>query len=381
MINKLTNRKIDIKNMKNLFYIAFGAVLISCSSGSDTSALAEKKIKLDSLKAVIATLETEIEELDTTKTADAIPKVFTQKLENQKFESFVEVHGVVESDQNVVVMPEIAGLIRSIKVRNGQSVKKGQTLAYLDTDLVRKNIAELKTSLEFAVDVFEKQKKLYDQKVGTEMQLLEAKNRKESLELSLSTLNTQLDKGVISSPIDGKIDEIYPKTGEMASPQAPFARIINTSEAYINADVSEAFFTKIKVGDEVQIRFPYQKDTINAKVSYKASYINPNNRTFKIHCSLSKEKKMLPPNLLAVLRLRNELVENTVVIPNNVIQNDGKNDFVYVVKDNQAYKKVVKTAQTYQVKTVIDSGLSAGDMLVTQGYRAISDKVKVEVVN
>ncbi len=367
--------------MKNLFYLAIGAFIVACSTDADHSELAAKKVKLDSLKTVVAELETEIEELDTTKLTDAIPKVFTKKLENKTFESFVEVHGVVESDQNVVVMPETAGIIRSIRVQDGQSVKKGQTLALLDTDLIRKNIAEVKNSLAFAEDVFQKQKKLYDQNVGTEMQFLEAKNKKESLERSLSTLSTQLDKAIITSPIDGKIDEIYPKTGEMAGPQSPFARIINTKEVYINADVSEAFFNKIKVGDDVQVRFPYQEDTINVKVNYKGNYINPNNRTFKIHCSLSKEKKVLPPNLLAVLRLRNELVDSTIVIPNNVIQNDGKNDFVYVVKDNKAYKKIVKTGQTYQVQTVINSGLTPGDMLVTQGYRAISDKSKVEVVN
>ena len=380
MNKNLYNRKNTPTNMKNLFYIAIGALLISCSPSSDKSELATKKLKLDSLKAVIATLEYEIEELDTTKAMDAIPKVFTQKLESQTFESFVEVYGVVESDQNVVVMPEIAGAIRSIKVHDGQTVKKGQTLAILDTDLIRKNMAEVRNSLDFAIDVFQKQKKLYEQNVGTEMQYLEAKNRKESLERSLNTLEAQLDKAIITSPIDGKIDEIYPKTGELAGPQTPFARIINTSELYINADVSEAFFNKIKVGDDVQVRFPYQGDTLNVKVNYKGNYINPNNRTFKIHCSLTKEKKALPPNLLAVLRLRNELVEKTLVIPNNVIQNDGKNDFVYVVKDEKAHKKVVKTAQTYQVKTVISSGLSVGDMLVTQGYRAISDDVKVEVV-
>ena len=306
--------------------------------------------------------------------------MFVQEVKKQVFESFVEVHGVVESDKNVMVMPEASGIVRSISVKSGQQVRKGQTLGVIDTELIYKNIAEVKKSLEFATDVFNKQKSLYDQKVGTEMQFLEAKNRKETLEKSLSTLQSQASKGVIKSPIDGKIDEVYPKSGEMASPQTPFVRIVNTRDVYLNLDVSESFLNKIKIGDEVQARFPYQKDTMMVKVDYKGNFINPNNRTFKVHCNINKVNKTLPPNLLAVVRLRNEMIKDAIVVPTNIIQNDGKSDFVFVISKGQAVKKLVKTGPTYQVSTTILSGLEVGDKLVTQGHKGLTNESKVEVL-
>ena len=342
--------------------------------------LKEKRGELSTLNTEIKDLEKIIAELDTNNQVEDYPAVFVSKITKEKFESFVEVHGVVESDKNVMVMPETQGIIRSINVRNGQHVRKGQVLGKIDTEILYKNIAEVKKSLEFATDVFEKQEKLYKQNVGTEIQYLEAKNRRESLEQSLKTLQTQASKGVITSPIDGKIDEVYPKTGEMASPQTPFVRIVNTNDVYLNLDVSESFLNKINIGDLVQARFPYQKDTLLVKVDYKGNFINPNNRTFKVHCNIKKVNKALPPNLLAVVRLRDEYIEEAIIVPTNIIQNDGKADFVFVIKEGRAVKKTIVTGPTYQVNTAVLSGLDAGENLVVEGHRGLTNKAKVEVL-
>lgn len=368
--------------MKNISIFAFLFLLVGCGTELEKKQeeLKTKRGELSTIKGEIKELEKSIAELDTSNVVEDYPAVFTQPIAKQNFESFVEVHGVVESDKNVMVMPEAQGIIRSISVRNGQHVRKGQTLGRIDTDIIYKNIAEIKKSLEFATEVFVKQEKLFKQNVGTELQYLEAKNRKESLEQSLKTLQSQASKGTISSPIDGKIDEVYPKTGEMASPQTPFVRIVNTNDVYLNLDVSESFLNKIQIGDEVQARFPYQKDTLNVKVDYKGNFINPNNRTFKVHCNIKKVNKTLPPNLLAVVRLRDELIENTVIVPTHIIKNDGKSDFVFVIENGRAVKKTITTGPTYQVKTVVLSGLEEGQQLVVEGHKGLTNKSKVEVL-
>ena len=368
--------------MKKLSVIAFLFLLVGCGTELEKKQeeLKKKRGELSNIKGEIKELEKTIAELDTSSVIEDYPAVFTQSIAKQNFESFVEVHGVVESDKNVMVMPEAQGIIRSINVRNGQQVRKGQVLGKIDTDVLYKNIAEIKKNLEFATDVFEKQEKLFKQNVGTEMQYLEAKNRKESLEQSIKTLQSQVSKGVITSPIDGKIDEVYPKTGEMASPQTPFVRIVNTNDVYLNLDVSESFLNKIHIGDLVQARFPYQKDTLTVKVDYKGNFINPNNRTFKVHCNIKKVHKTLPPNLLAVVRLRDEFLENTIVVPTNIIQNDGKQDFVFVIEKGVAVKKTITTGPTYQVNTVVLTGLTEGEKLVVQGHKGLTNKSKVEVL-
>lgn len=368
--------------MKKITAVAFLVLLFGCKSELEQARedLKAKRAEFAKVKGEIKEIEAKIEQLDTAQVSEDYPKVIVKAVKLQTFESFVDVHGVVESDKNVMVMPESQGIIRSISVRNGQQVRKGQVLGVIDTEIVQKNIGELKKNLEFATEVFNKQKALFDQKVGTEMQYLEAKNRKEGLEQSLKTLQSQASKGIVRSPIDGKIDEVYPKTGEMASPQTPFVRIVNTNDVYLNLDVSESFLNKINVGDEVQARFPYQKDTLTVKVDYKGNYINPNNRTFKVHCNVHKSHKTLPPNLLAVVRLKNEALDSAVVVPTNIIQNDGKSDFVFVIEGGKAVKKPVKTGATYQVSTVIKEGLKVEDVLVVEGHKGLTNHAKVDVL-
>lgn len=344
-----------------------------------TKELEEKKKELSKLKDVVRELEIKKETLDTTDAEVDKPIVYLTQLAKQPFESFVEVHGVVESDKNIVVMPEMSGMVTSIQVKDGSSVRKGQVLGRVDTEIVRNNIAEVEKRLELANQVFEKQKNLRASNVGTEIQFLEAKNNKESLEQSIKTLKAQMSKSVITSPIDGKIDEVYPRVGEMISPAQPFARIINTKDVYINADVSEAFFNRVQVGKIVRVRFPYQNDTILVPIDYVGNFINPNNRTFKVHANLDKVGKSLPPNLLAVVQLQDAFEESTIVVPTNAIQNDGKEDYAMVIVNGKAEKRVVKTGASYKNNTVIKSGLAPGDQFVYKGYRGLTPGTEVEI--
>ncbi len=371
--------------MKKYMLIALGfGVLYACtpplkSEEDFDKAIAEKNKSIRALETELKDLQKQKDSLFAKVEEKSLPKVYISKIKPANFASYVEVHGVIESDKNITVMPEMSGIIRQINVREGSIVRKGQRLAVVDTEILRNNIAELKKRLELAVEVFKKQENLRAKNVGTEMQYLEAKNNKESLEQSIKTLESQVSKSVIVSPINGKIDEIYPNIGEMTSPQSPFARIVNTNDVFVNADVSEAFFGKVNKGDKVRIRFPYQKDTIDAPIDYVGNYINPNNRTFKIHANLSNVGKKLAPNLLAVLRLTKSFVQNAIVAPSNVIVNDGEHDYVMVVEKGKAVKKIVQIGESYQNETVIVKGLKAGENLVYKGFKGLVDGAEVEI--
>ena len=369
--------------MKQLSIIMVAMIaLVGCAT-EETYESVSKEIKelrkeLKDLNGEIEELEDKREDLDTTKEGDECAIVYTTTVKNGSFQSFVEVHGVVQSDKNVVVMPEFSGVIRSLNIKEGSMVRKGQVLARVDTDLLYKNLAELNKRLEFADSLYVKQKRLWEKEVGSEIQHLQAKNNKETLEQSISTLKTQIGKSAILSPIDGKVNEVFPNLGEMVSPATPFARIVNTKDVYIEAEVSEAFFGKIAKDDEVRVRFPYQNDTIFSKIEYIGNYINPNNRTFKIHIGLKSIQKSLPPNLLSVIRIKDVDLASVVSVPSNVIQNDGTKDYVFVTDGKIAHQVEVSIGASYNNLTVV-SGPKSGDQLVYKGNKKLAEGTKVKV--
>jgi len=369
-----------MKNTHKILVIGISLAVAACSGGNEIETvknqLKEKKEDLTTITKEIKDLETQLDSLQGNIAIDYL-LVNTEKIQKQDFESFVKVHGVVTTDKNITVVPEGAGIIRSILVKRGAIVKAGQVLAYLDSDVINKNLKELETSLEFATTLYEKQKSLYDKNVGTEVQYLEAKNRKESLESSLQTLRSQKAKSVIKAPIDGKIDEIFPNVGEMASQMTPFARIVNTNNVYISSDVSEAFINNIKLGDSVNITFPYSNEKVNAKITYKSNFINMNNRTFKVNASFNSGKGNYAPNMLTVVKFRDEYIPNSIVVNSTAINTDWEGDFVYVLKPEGENYKAVKTKVTrgvsYQNKSVITEGLSDNDILITERYQSLND--------
>lgn len=344
--------------------------------------LGAKKTELSKMSKQIKDLSTLIDSLEGESQID-YQIVSGTKIFPEKFESFVKVHGVVATDKNITVVPEGTGIIRSILVKRGSKVRTGQVLAYLDADIIAKNLKEAEANLPYVTTLYEKQKKLYELNVGTEVQYLEAKNRKESLENSIQTLKTQKAKNTIVSPISGEIDEIFAHVGEMASQQIAFARIVNTNNVYVEADVSEAFVGKVNIGDSVFVKFPYSEEEVGAKVSYKSNFINPNNRTFKVHIVLGKTKEQLVPNMLTIVKIRNVNHPVALVVNNTSINTDFTGDFVYVlVPEGKNYKTVkvpVERGETYQNRTVIKSGLKPNDLLVTERYQSLENGDVVEL--
>jgi membrane fusion protein, multidrug efflux system len=361
--------------------------LISCGKGDELesvkSELSDKRSALAVLKKEIKSLEIKADSLSG-KGEDKRQVVNVDTLVASKFESYVKVNGVVASDNNVNVVPEGGGVIRSVLIKRGATVRAGQALAYLDSDILSKNLKELEGQLAFATTMFNKQKSLFDQKVGTEVQYLDAKNRKESLEKSIETLKSQKAKNVITAPVSGRIDEIFGSVGEMATQMAPFARIVNTSGAYIEADLSEEFVGRIKMGDPVKVTYSSNNQTFTTKVSYISNFINPNNRTFKVQVELPKTKDAIVPNMLTIVEFKNITVPNAIVVNNTAINTDLNGDYVFVVeKENNkliAKKVSVKRGNTYQNLTVVKEGLSASQLMVNRRYQNLDngDEVKLK---
>ncbi len=348
-------------------------------------ALSEKKAKMQELKAEISQLEQEIAAKDTAfaKSNRRAALVTTTPVIQKDFEHFVEVRGEVESDKNVTISAETGGRITSIPVEVGRRVQAGQVLLNINADVLRNNIEEVKTQYQLASTVFERQKNLWEQNIGTEVQFLEARNRKEALERQLATLQTQLSQSVVKAPFSGTVEEIMARQGEMASPGAPLVRLVSLQDMKVKASVSEQYIGQFKQGDEVEITFPSLNKTIESTLVSVGQVINQSNRTFTIEASLPGDNDLLKPNLLAVLKVKNFERDNAIVVPTNLIQRDGKGPYVYVVDKNkevpQARKKHIETGVTYENQTLVESGLDANDVLIEQGFREVVDGMNLRI--
>ncbi len=335
--------------------------------------------KLASLKEQKTGLEKQLEDL--TVQIKALEKASGKAKVEQKtafvqvepvnpgtFQHYIEVQGKVTSDNNLNINPKTSGEITKLYVHKGQQVKKGQLLASLDVSALSKSREELKTALEFATQVYDKQKGLWDQKIGTEIQYLQAKNNKEGTERRLATLNEQIAYGSVTAPISGVIEEVFPKEGESANPMSPMFRLVGSGDFKISADVSEAYSSKLKEGSEAEVFFPDLNKTIKTTVRVVGDEISALNRTFNIELYLPSSLPGTKANMIAYVRVKDYENKNGVAIPVSVVQKSNEGTFVFVANDNKATKRLVKTGQTYKGSAEVLNGLKKGDTLITAGY-------------
>ena len=369
------------------------ALVLLAACGEKPTSLEEKKNQLKSykdeladIKGKIDSLETEIRELDPEYMNGSSRSVLVTAIstEEKLFQHKIELRGSVESRKNVFISSEIPGKIERIRVREGQPVSKGMVLIELDADIIRNNIAELKTSLDLANIVYERQDKLWKQNIGTEIQYLEAKNNKESLERKLATANSELARAIIRAPFSGSIDEIPAKEGEMAQPGTPLVRIVNPNDVYIRADVSERFIGKFRSGDETDVYFPTQDKNIKSNILSVSQVINSENRTFEIEIAVPSVDFPLKPNQVSVIRLIDYMNTSAITVPTRLIQKDDIGTFVYVVKEEEegmiARKNHITTGVSYNNETEVVKGLDVDAKIVDKGYRDISDGVLVSLL-
>lgn len=374
--------------MRTIVHLLAVAVIFSaCSQPTTTSEVETLKAERDSIKGLrtelatqLAAVESKIQALDTTKMV-RITNVTVREVAPTRFEHFFTVQGSVETDQNALLFPEAAGRVTSIKVKEGMKVSKGQRLLTLDNSIVSQQIQEVKSRLALAEVVYKKQAKLWEQKVGSEIQYLETKNNYESLKQNLETLMAQNDMYELTAPFNGVIDEINIKEGEMAGPQMPVIRLVNTDDVYIKSDVTERYLGKIKAGDSVTVTFPGLDEVHYTTISRMGEFINPNNRTFKVRFELNNKKGTLKPNLLGELKIRDYISERAIVIPSSAVQMTPSGEsFVYLLEDNRAKKVEVTTGMTYNDRVEILSGLTPGAIMIEKGARSIKDGDTVNVI-
>ncbi len=369
--------------MKTRFYIpllsvvVFAGLLAGCSAAST-----DKKAQLEKLKEARAKLEGDIRKLETEiGPSNATPatvksrEVGVMLLVPKKFDHFVQTQGSVEAVDNILVSAKTMGVLSSVYVREGEVVKKGQVLGQIDNSIIVSSINELKSSIELANTVYQRQKNLWDQKIGTEVQYLQAKNNKESLEKRLATLNEQLEMSRIKSPIDGSVDEVDAKIGQNVAPGMPAFRVVSFDKLKMNANVSEAYVVKIKTGNKVVVSFPDINKEIEAKVTFVGKTINQLSRTFPIEVDLPSYPD-LRPNMSGVLRVIFETVAEAMTIPVNVVQEINGKKVVYIaVKEGEqiiARRKVVVVAGVYGNLAQV-TGLTNGDQVITVGYQGLND--------
>lgn len=371
--------------MKNwILIIGIAIVAYSCGSKS-TDSLAELKQQKDSLKSLyddiaaqIAVIDQQIKAADTTA---RLPLVTLNTVEVKPFSHFVEIQGAVETGGNALLYPEAPGTITAILVKEGATVNKGDVIMKIDADVLQSTLTEVETQYELAKDVFEKQERLWKDKIGSEVQYLQAKNNKEALEQKMKTVKQQIGMYVVKSPISGIVDEILPKVGEAAMPGMPVARVINYNETYVKADVSEKYVGMLKEGTLVNVSFPTIGKEYQSTVKRVADFINPTNRSFKIYIDLSNVKTDLKPNLLADISVRDFTLDTAVVLPSSIIQQDRNgNDYVYIIENQNKVKKVIiKPGFSYQNQTVILEGLKGNEQYIDKGSRSVQDGDVVEV--
>ena len=372
--------------MKRFLAILTTAVLLAACSNTSVEDNATKRQRLQELKQQAHTLEQQITQLEKelagTQASETIG-IKTQKLSLQKFEHFIEVTAKVEAEQDVDVSPESSGIIKEVLIREGQQVTKGQILGRLNTDVLERSIDELQVQLDLATTSYQRQKNLWDQNIGSEMQYLQAKNSKESLEKRIEGLKTQMELAEIKSPANGVVDILYQEKGQMGSPQIPFAKVINIEKIKIYGDVSESYLAKIHKNDEVRVRFPALNREVKARIDQIGNTIDPNNRTFRIRINMDNRDKTIKPNLIAILKLRDYLNENAIVVPTLFIKEDFSGHYTYITENKDgktmAKKIYVTPGITNNNLTEIVDGLSAGMQIISEGYNQISNGSLVQV--
>jgi membrane fusion protein, multidrug efflux system len=342
--------------------------------------LASKKKEATELRLAIESLEKEIAVLDPEYGKANRKSVLITTIQpiQGSFEHFVEVTGAVLSKKNVNISGEVSGSIRELPAIEGMRAVKGQVLARIDSDIIQRNIEEVEKQLELAATVFEKQERLWKQQIGTEIQFLEAKNRKETLEKSLAGLQTQQSRSIVRAPFNGTVETVNVRIGELVQPGTPLFQFVGESELYVESDISERYVGIVSKGDSVEITFPSINETFRTKVSAVGGIINPNNRTFKVEVTLPNLPNV-KPNMISVVRIKDYENKQAVTVPNYLILQDNKGDYVFTVTNGVANKKYVKRGQTYNEVTEVVEGLTGNEVLVDKGFREVGDNFNVNI--
>lgn len=377
-LNKHLLNPLYKKDMKKLLYIPAFIFLAACSSKQPkdkTAELADLKKQQADLNSKITKLQAEVGSKDSSKTTD----VSTIAIKPTQFTNYVQIQGKIDAQDNVTAYPQAQAVITGLYVKVGQHVSKGQTLAQLDNNVLLQNIAQNEAQVNLNQTLFNRQKNLWDQKIGTEVQFLQAQTTLQSSKKALAALKQQASQYRIVSPINGTVDQMDLKLGQAASPGQTGIRVVNADVLKVKADVPESYAGSVNTGNEVKILVPDAQDSLVTKVTFAAKVIDPTSRSFGVEIKLPV-RKTLRPNMTAIIQIANYTKANTVVVPVKAILKSEAGDYVYLNQNGTAKKVNVKSGTTYGGNTEILSGLKSGDELVTEGATEIEDGDKIKVL-
>ena len=362
--------------------------LIDVIASKDLAQIRAKKSELDNkmqqISAEIKLLNTEIEILDTLK---RVPLVTAIKLKNEVFTHFLELQGNVTTKQNVLIYPEVAGTLEKVFVKEGQKVSKGQALGRIDNGGLEQQVAQLEATTALAKTTFDRQKRLWNEKIGSEIQYLQTKTNYEASKNQLAQLKKQIDKFTIRAPFSGVIDDVIKDQGTVVAPGpgAEIFRIVNLSNMFIEAYIPESYITDVTIGKYVEIDFPVLGKSLETKVRQTGNFINPANRTFKIEVGVPNNDRSIKPNLTAKLKINDYTNAEAILIPQSIIsENANGEQYVYVIKNLNndkgiATQTVVKTGKTQGDVIEILEGVTSGDVLIEAGARSVKNGQEVKI--
>lgn len=372
--------------MKNTVFVLVAAfILASCGGEVDKKAELDKlKAQQTELNAMIKALEEEIAANDTTSDDLKVRDVKLAEVQPTIFRHYIDVQGSVDADENVDVLPNVPGRAIKVYVNEGDNVKAGQVLAELDGDIYKRQLESLDPQIKLAQDLYNRQERLWNQKIGSEMDFLTAKTTKESLEKQAATIRETMDLYVIKSPINGTVDMVGLTVGQMAiaDPRVPSFRIINMSGMKVKSEIAESYASKVKRGNPVSIHFPDLNTTIDSKITFTEQVIDPLTRSFTTEAELSGDKSNYHPNMVAVMKIVDYENTNAIMIPLNIIQTSSTESFVYVasMEGNKmiARKRAITVGQTYDGMAEILSGLNPNEKVIVSGQLDVVDGTKIQ---
>jgi len=389
--------------MKNI-YLLFSAALIlnACSTKKEPSLeeilatnnieqITSEKIKIDAaLQELTANLNKLNRKLTSLNKDKNTPLITTFKVQEEAFTHYIELQGNVQTKQNVLVYPEVPGILKEVLVKEGQQVKKGQILAVIDDGGLAQQVLLSQTNEQLAKTTFERQKRLWNEKIGSEIQFLQAKASYTSQKNATNQLKQQLKKFTVYAPFSGIIDDIFKEKGTVVAPgqRSELFRVINLSNMYIETDVPENYITSITKGKKVEVNFPILGKIVNSKIRQVGNFINPTNRSFKIEVGVPNQDLDIKPNLTAKLKLNDYTNTKAILIPQSIISENAEGQqFIYVVKDKRennlaiAERLVIETGKTQGDFIEVTKNLNTDTEIILEGARSVNNGQAVKVIN
>ena len=385
--------------MKHIFIIALSTLLLaSCGNkeesvatlleGNDLEKLRAKKSALDeqynALGDELKQLEAKIKELDP---LEKVPLITTFTVQDTVFNHFVELQGNVSTKKNLVLFPEYSGVLTRVHVKEGQKVGKGQLLASIDDGGLSQQLSQMQIQADLAKTTFERQERLWNQKIGSEIQYLQAKSNYEAQERAIGQMRQQIAKTSVRAPFSGTIDDVITEQGSMVMPgQTQLFRIVNLDEMYVETDVPERYISNVTKDKMVEVEFPILGKSMEAKVRQAGDFINPANRTFRVEIGIDNKDRSIKPNLTAKLKINDYTNENALLIPQSIIsENAAGEQYVYVIAEKngenaKAKRVIIETGKTQGDLIEVLSGFESGAEIIEEGARSVRDGQEVKIL-